>query len=1014
MSNHSDDYYIQQIINNNNNNDLKENSNTNSNKKHKNKSYKYNNYYNNNYNYNNNYYYYNYNNNYNKYDYKNNYYYNNQNDYYYKEYNNKENSLFEPKLQKYINKIDTNSIIIPEHTINLIKDLISNKTECMICNEKINKNSSIWHCNICYTIFHLKCIYEWIKKRNSDNKQKSIKWTCPHCNSNYEEKKYPEYNCFCGKYYTALENNNKHLNTNLIPHGCGLYCNKEICMHIKKCLLPCHPGPHIQCKKKIELKCYCGKKTKIVNCSIESEKEFSCEEICGKQLNCGKLNHICKAICHKGSCEKFLKNNKCYECIAENKEKLYNFLKKTVEKKLNEDIIEARKLTNFASCVTEYIFNGELPCAQHYVPINIEANLKLLLRLFEISGNKLIDNLKTFIPICNAKVENSCNCGNKTQETLCYSLNYPEDILDFLNIVKEKKLDKCSRICKTLKNCKIHRCERICCELRGKHITNYSLQDPNGYHLCLKICGKKLSCGKHTCENYCHKGQCKPCAYIIHEGTLICSCGKTIIEPPYTCGTKVICSYPCSKKRECNHPCPLKCHEGECPPCEELTFKKCYCGKNVVDNVKCGYNGKVMCNQPCGEILPCGIHFCKKICHLHTDEYDKNYICNLTCLRQLNCGHLCKLKCHGETDCDEYACEETVYAYCKCKTLSKSFKCGELKKLNEKSENGKYLLECNEECVKAERLKNINEAFEGLKNLSEAKMKILYPNCNIDGSEEPKKEIPNKYYNNTIKMAQEKIEKVILFEKDLYNNVFNAKNKIVENKNEEEKKDENYNIQIEEEDFDDFNEWLTLYHNIKSTKTKKINKQNKTKQYYLTITEKILKGFYYQKYKLSLIALLLKHNLFVEHKKIKIFHPFKYTILIKNNKSNCYYQNVEESIKNIGKITQNDYYLYEYKEREFYMHFFNKDLGEKMYKIFKLKPLEFNEVYEIFYPEREIKNEDLKLYEKDVEYFNYLNEGYNPKYSNDNKNRWNNIKTEDEELNSDEDGFVTVKKKKNK
>jgi transcriptional repressor NF-X1 len=419
-----------------------------------------------------------------------------------------------------------------------------------------------------------------------------------------------------------------------------------------------------------------------------------------------------------------------------------------------------------------------LPCGQHYVPINIEANLKLLLRLFEISGNKLIENLKTFIPICQANVENSCNCGNKTVDTICYSLNYPEDLLDFLNIEKEKKLDKCSRICKSFKNCGIHRCERVCCELRGKHISNYSLQDPNGYHLCLKICGKKLSCGKHNCENYCHKGQCKPCAYIIHEGSITCNCGKTVIEAPYICGTKIECTYPCSRKRECNHPCPLKCHDGPCPPCEELTFKKCYCGKNVIDNVKCGYNGKITCNESCGEMLPCGVHFCKLICHLHTDEYDNNYVCNLTCLRQLNCGHLCKQKCHGEIDCDESACEETVYAYCKCKTLRKSFKCGELKKLNEKSENGKYLLECNDECVKAERLKNINEAFEGLKNLSEAKMKILYPNCNIDGSEEPKKEIPNKYYNNTIKMAQDKIEKIMNFEKELYNNLFKVKNKI--------------------------------------------------------------------------------------------------------------------------------------------------------------------------------------------------------------------------------------------
>ena len=1091
-----------------------------SNKKYQKKNYQYNKYNNYDYNYNN----------YNEYkDYKNDYYEkpykskNKSNKYEDEYYFNQELSEFPPKLQKYIDSIDQSKILIPEHTINLIKELIKNKLVCMVCEENIMQEDSVWSCNTCYSILHLKCMEEWINKKNPQDSKinnNKIKWTCPHCNALYEDSKYPIYNCYCGKYYNAEKYHNKYLDPNLIPHGCGLLCKERICPHIKQCPLPCHPGPHVQCNQNVKILCYCRKNTKIVPCSYESENEYSCGEICNKALICRKINHTCKAICHEGPCEKFLKNNKCYECIAESRNKLFDFLK-DVEKKLNDECYEATNLTHFASCLTAYIFNGEYPCKEHYAPINTDSNLKLLLKLFEVSGNQILINLKKFIPMCQKKVENSCRCKNKKIETYCFKLNYPEDILDFLGIVKEKELEKCNRICKTMKNCEIHRCERICCELRNVKIKNYSLQDPNGYHLCFKICDKILSCNIHKCENYCHKGKCKPCAYIIREGDLICSCGKTIIHPPYICGTKPECSYPCSKKRKCGHPCILNCHEGDCPPCEYLTFRKCRCGKNIIQNVKCGDNNEVLCNAICDCILNCGVHFCKIICHDHTEEYDKKYICKLICGRSLiKCEHNCKNKCHGESDCDEYACDENVLVKCKCGTLSKNYKCGKLKKLNEdlnKENKGNFCLDCNDECVKAERLKNINEAFQGLKNISEAKMKILFPNCPIDGSEEPKKEFPVKYYIDTIEMAQDKIEKVIKFENELYRYVFNAKNKIEgsklidikkeeekkfednkneekeikseenkneekeikseekkneekdikteekkneeedikteekkngeekneekkneeekneeekneenkieEEKNEEEKKEENkndnikeklYHIPIDEEDYDDFNEWLTLYHNLKTKKTYKINKKEKTKQYYIQMSQSQLKSFRYQKYRLSLIALLFKNYSFLRNRKLKVYHPFNYSINIRNIKYKAPINVIENLIITYTNIKPADFYLDEPEDFEFYVHFYDEELGKKVYKIIKEKKNEFNEVYEFKYnTNREINNNDLYKYLKDEHYFNFLNDGYDKEYEENPNNKIKNDEDNDDEE-SDEDGFIQVKNKKKK
>ena len=1099
-SHHNDDYYFNEITKNDSNNNSK-NSNYQNNK---NKNYKkYNNY--NNYNYNN--YYGNNSNSYYYYGaktYGNNYNYNNKYDYYYDDnYNYEQKS--KKSIDYYLNRIDKEKINVPELTKNLINDLKNNKLICMICELALKNDQSIWNCNICYSIMHLNCINEWIKKNNPNFNEKSkdenskLSWTCPHCKSLYENNKFPIYNCYCGKYYEAVKEKNKYLDPDLIPHGCGLLCKEKICPHIKFCPIPCHPGPHVQCKEQVTIYCYCGKKTKIVNCSYESETDFCCNEMCGKQLNCGKKNHICKAICHTGSCEKFLKKGKCYECIADSRNKLYDFLKNSVEKKLNEDCYEAVHLTHFASCLTAYIFNGELPCKEHTSLVKTDQCLKLLLRLFEISGNCLLENLKKFIPICDKVVENSCSCHSKKTKAICFKLNYPEDILDFLGVVRENPIEKCNRVCKTLKNCGIHRCDRVCCSLRNVKIRNYSTQDPNGYHLCFKICGKPLACGKHNCENYCHKGNCKPCAYIVHEGEIKCTCGKTTKKAPFLCGTKLECEYPCSVKRPCGHPCPMNCHEGPCPPCEVLVEKKCRCGKETFKNIKCGDQKILTCNYTCDCILPCGVHFCQIKCHVHTEEYDKNYVCKMKCQRQLiKCEHFCKEKCHGESECDEYKCDEKIFWCCKCKTNKKSVICGEYKKNKEEFEKEHkdegYYLPCTDECIKNERLKSINAAFEGLKNISESKMKILYPNCNIDGTEEVKREHAQKYHNDSIWMAMDNFESFLEIEKELYKCISKAhkdkkfkrkteneekkeeekkedkkevdkkedkkeenqdnkedkedkgkekkdeniekkeeskkeESKKEENKKEENKKEENkkeseekekeekektYLIPIEEDAFDDLNEWLVLYHGVRPKKVYKKDKNTKEKNYYLKFTQSQLLAFHYQKYRLSLIALLLKNNLFITEKKYIVYHPFKYSIEIRNYKTNKEYDEVDKSLMNLNRLSPGDYYLYEYKKCYYYLHFFNKELGKEIFSIIQKIHYEFNEVFEMKYNNDEDPTDaQLYRYMRDESYLNYLLNGFDKKYVNEKKNlsKYKNKEVNSEDSDIDEDGFTVVKKK---
>jgi len=294
----------------------------------------------------------------------------------------------------------------------------------------------------------------------------------------------------------------------------------------------------------------------------------------------------------------------------------------------NKIFEETKEKIDIAKPLTNSIFDGQLLCGIHKEKINTEANLKLILTLLKVSGtDQLMENIRKFIPICKHEIHNSCNCKSKSYKTYCYKVNYPDDILAFLKKTNEKepKMKNCKKVCNTPKTCKIHNCDRVCCELFGKKISNNIGADPNGYHICMLICGKVLDCGKHKCEDFCHKGKCSHCPNTIKDVPLFCHCKKTKIDPPYACGTQPICKFDCIRERKCEHPCTSSCHAGECPPCPELTFKMCKCKKSIVNDVVCGNEKPPDCEEICGVMLPCGNHTCRLKCHIHTEEYDNKY-----------------------------------------------------------------------------------------------------------------------------------------------------------------------------------------------------------------------------------------------------------------------------------------------------------------------------------------------------------------------------------------------------
>ena len=188
----------------------------------------------------------------------------------------------------------------------LINSLSKGVLECLVCCETISQNMSIWSCNNCYHVLHLKCVIKWAKSSKND-----FGWRCPACQN--LSKDIPDvYYCFCGK------TRNPEWNHQDCPHSCGEVCGKALrksCPH--KCTLLCHPGPCPQCTSTVSKTCGCGKTKKIVQCN--GSDTVTCEEKCEKELNC--LIHTCTKKCHLGECLE------CTEVIHQGSSILYKFNK---------------------------------------------------------------------------------------------------------------------------------------------------------------------------------------------------------------------------------------------------------------------------------------------------------------------------------------------------------------------------------------------------------------------------------------------------------------------------------------------------------------------------------------------------------------------------------------------------------------------------------------------------------------------------------------------------------------
>ncbi|KAH8115899.1 hypothetical protein DFH11DRAFT_1582760 [Phellopilus nigrolimitatus] len=621
----------------------------------------------------------------------------------------------------------------------------------------------------CYTPFHMKCIKPWASKSVKDMRDafrargetnKQGEWRCPGCQR--RRLHVPNsYMCFCG---STPDPRPVRLAT---PHSCGNPCSRpRACGHA--CSLSCHPGPCPPCQVTTQLPCHCRRQVKSFRCadlaSLSANGKadaptanLSCGNVCDKMLGCGK--HLCTTACHPGPCKEcpIVETSNCYcgkasralKC-GEGEEK-HSYV-------MNGDGVLQEWDGRFACespCGRPFecgIHKCEKPChPPTSTPPPCPRSPSLITHC--PCGKKLLGNLEGGVrerctdpimtcgslcmkqldgcehvcsvpchvgpcPPCAISLIIPCRCGSTTRPVPCHEISSavaPADVL-------------CDRACSALRACGRHQCNRLCCPLaalagsakvKGKKRQAQqgleealSLGDEGHWHECDLICGKVLGCGNHRCEERDHRGTCPPCLRSSFE-EMVCHCGRTVVEPPIPCGTRISCSYPCSRlPPPCGHPKSAhSCHEDPtpCPPCPFLTAKTCACGKNSVSNIRCSQE-KVSCGTTCGKLLDCGFHHCERLCH-GAECGTCTSVCGKPRKLCLPAHHGCMAPCHAPAACSEdEPCQASITLRCPCGRIQQAALCGRSTS-SPAGREATQQLKCTNECAVAKRNARLADAL---------------------------------------------------------------------------------------------------------------------------------------------------------------------------------------------------------------------------------------------------------------------------------------------------------------
>ncbi|KAF0977871.1 hypothetical protein FDP41_003193 [Naegleria fowleri] len=368
---------------------------------------------------------------------------------------------------------------------------------------------------------------------------------------------------------------------------------------------------------------------------------------------------------------------------------------------------------------------------------------------------KIEDEDRTYwkCPACQASLisaiptDYKCFCGKMTNPKSTNLEIIPHSCGDVCGKIHKHCLHPCTELCHPgpCNDCELKR--DLTCYCGKEFYHDVKCNDPkyvNGIS-CENVCGKLLKCQKHYCPNVCHEGECEPCKNLI---TAQCYCGKTLVQDApchvyshlnadishrhfnrFDCIEFVL-----NESNESNEFNPSKqqqqqqhhsTHDEQQNP-EPLEHQSSPTTTTIIYRT-------FSCKQPCKKQLPCGQHECDRPCHYgrcighkrsewnvkpttttssseddeeDIDDYIKRMGCYQQCRKTLKCGHLCTLKCHpSRSECMK--CNNFVDWYCKCGRIYEKRPCTGLPLQQEE-----VFLECNDECRKLQRIKQLADAFQ--------------------------------------------------------------------------------------------------------------------------------------------------------------------------------------------------------------------------------------------------------------------------------------------------------------
>jgi transcriptional repressor NF-X1 len=633
------------------------------------------------------------------------------------------------------------------------EDIAKGVYECAICTNEVSRNSKVWSCRTCWTVFHIGCIKRWSKNEGSAAPQGQAddgqlpppkQWRCPGCN--LPQDTLPSaYSCWCEK-----ELDPKPI-PGIPPHSCGQTCGRErtfpkSCPH--PCNLMCHAGPCPPCTHMgPPQSCFCAKDTTSRRCvDTNYESGWSCGQNCGDVMPCGK--HSCPRPCHEGLCGacdadvearcycgKVNKVMKCHD--LEEERESYNWVGEFDCHQTCDRPFDCGQHRCEKSCHPQDGSDTHCPRSPDVVtrcPCG-KTKLSELSKLPRKSCTDPIPNCKQSCGkglACGHSCEQICHTGNCLPCLRTVTIKCRCGRNEFRTICHQGSDEppQCMRVCKVHLNCGRHECGERCCTGERKASDRQNMkrkmksvtldlarqirEEIEPEHICTRMCGRVLKCGNHTCQNLCHKGPCDSCKEAIFED-LSCSCGRTVLQAPLPCGTRPPpCTFPCNRPKNCGHPQTVhNCHSDDekCPKCPFLTDKPCMCGKKTLKNQPC-WRADVSCGLPCGRKLKCGSHLCQKLCHRAGDCEDAHTPCQQQCGKaKKTCGHPCEKPCHAPSACKEdTACPFKIMITCDCQRKKEEVRCNA--RAGTPNPPGRQSsLKCDDECARLERNRNLASAL---------------------------------------------------------------------------------------------------------------------------------------------------------------------------------------------------------------------------------------------------------------------------------------------------------------